>query len=144
MCDPITVPVADVTAYPFDEHFVSLALVYRLIEEVPTFSRDALAQILWIQFGGIDFSKWRDIGSFYAAMSPEFSEGFRAMGLIAFLILGTDSTVDQIAAFLRSAFDVPGAKDLPEYIEASRRFLAANIPASGEGFTVPSGLNLNS
>jgi hypothetical protein len=114
----------------YDIHFVSLAMLYLLVDATPTISRDDLAAILREQFGDINFAVWFNLEDFYAtAMRPEFTIGFQSMAVLAFLVLGTDMPISKIVETIRQTFEVPGAKDLPEYIEAECRFLAPNIPA---------------
>jgi len=102
-----------------DEHWVSFAMLHRLLERNP----DApLAEILETQFGGVDFSSFPNVTSFFEALDPQkFSDGFRALAIVAYgVATGVDR--EKIAAMVHGAFESPEAQALPEFIEAQRRF----------------------
>jgi len=116
-------PVVD----DFDPHFESLAMLTLLLERAPQMPREAFAEIIRTQFGGIDFTAWPDITEFYAFMAPGTSDGFKAMSLIAYLTLATNVSLEQIAAMLKEAFADPDARNLAEFAEAERRLSSPSV-----------------
>ena len=91
-----------------------------LLEEQPNIPRDSLEHLIATQFSGVNFAAFPDMDSFKAAMSPEYSAGFRVLALLG-LLLSSNATGDQITAMLKEAFAIPGARDLPEFVEAGSR-----------------------
>src|ERR1019366_5320187 len=125
--------------YQMDEDWVSVSMLALLSEENAT-SRARLAAIIEAQFGGVDFAPYRDVESFVAAIGPEYSDGFKALAVIAFAVLAaTDVPYEQIRATLHDTFVFLESEQLPEFIEARRRFDevdAAGIPDPPSGFSV--------
>jgi hypothetical protein len=124
--------------YLLDESWVSVSMLALLSEE-NSVARDALTDILAAQFGHVDFRPFPDAASFADAMSPEFSDGYRALAVIAFTVLATDFPYERIAAALHDMFVLFEKERLPEFIEARRRFAAvdaAAIPDPPSGHTV--------
>jgi hypothetical protein len=125
--------------YQLDEHWVSTAMLCLLSEEngIP---RDRLGFILRAQFGGVDFRPFPDVESFVAAIGPGYSDGFKALAVLAFVVLASDCPYERIAATLHDMFVFLEAEQLPEFVEARRRFdevdACAGMPAPPSGFAV--------
>jgi hypothetical protein len=125
--------------YLLDESWVSMSMLAMLVEE-NSIPRDRLAFLLSAQFGGVDFRPFPDPASLADAMGPECSDGFKALAVLAFTVLATDFPYERIAAVLHDMFVFLEAEQLPEFIEARRRFDAvdacAAIPDPPSGTTV--------
>jgi hypothetical protein len=123
--------------YQMDEDWVSMSMLVLLSEE-NSITRDRLANILRAKFGGVDFRPFPDVESFFAAIGPEYSDGFKALAVLAFVVLAaTDFPYEQIRATLHDMFVFLEAEQLPEFVEARRRFdeidACAGIPDPPSG-----------
>jgi hypothetical protein len=124
--------------YKLDESWISVSMLCLLSEE-NSVTRAALARILAAQFGHVNFAPFSDAESFVAALSDEFSDGFKALAAIAFVVLATDFPYERIAAALHDMFVLFEKEQLPEFLEAQRRFDevdAAAIPDPPSGSIV--------
>lgn len=108
-----------------DQNFVTLAMLAIMLDKNPDIlTREELADFLRSQFDTIDFTAPLEV-LVEAASSPQFSDGFRALGCVAYMTLGTNAPREYIVNAIRATFDSPEARELPEYQEALRHFEAA-------------------
>jgi hypothetical protein len=110
----------DKPVYDFDEYMVTVAMYAHLILQTDT-SREALADIARTQFGHIDFSPYANAADMCEALGPEYSIGFKILATLAYVLLNTALTREEIEAEFRNAFSSAHAQALPEVIEAERR-----------------------
>jgi|ERR1022692_2450276 hypothetical protein len=107
-----------------DQGFVTLAMIYRLVED-GTISRDQLAEFLDAQFSGLELDGFSYQKFAELLNATDIREGTRCLALINFILRQTDAGLDAIREVIRQAVEGAGAADMPEFLEAELRMACA-------------------